>query len=173
MPTKLENLLDDDNKGAHGAGVKTLSKIMRGIWRDIGLNHAQIALLIQHWLDDPNNQYENDLKSMNNARGNIRKDLEKDDMTWRIFIRNLRILRPIEIRFLVRIKFRNNRTFRQVAVMRPPEVKFDKTAMTEAGLDDLFIEKDPNDYDDEGFHKSEPEYTAPNGIKINQIKFEE
>jgi hypothetical protein len=158
MPTKLESLLDEDNKGMMNAGVKTLSKMLRGFWRDIGLNHAQIALLIQHWLDDPNNQYEDDLTKVNNARGNIRKDLEKDDMTWRIFIRNLRILRPVEIRFLVRIKFRNDRTFRQVAVMRPPEVKFDKEAMKAVELDDLFDLDDPNDYDDEGYHKSESDF---------------
>ena len=161
MPTKLETLLDDENKGMLNAGVKTLSKMLRGFWRDIGLNHAQIALLIQHWLDDPNNQFEEDKTKINNARGNIRKDLERDDPTWRLFVRNLRRLRPVEIRFLVRLKFRNDRTFRQVAVMRRPEIKFDSQAIKDVDLDDLFETKDPNDYDDEGYHKSEPEYSPP------------
>lgn len=173
MPTKLQELLDDDNKGLSSPGVKTLSKMMRGLWRDLGLNYAQVAMLIQHWLDDPNNQFDDDKTKINNTRGNVRKDLERDDPTWRIFIRNLRILRPVEIRFLIRLKFRNDRTVRQVAVMRPPKVQFKKEVLQQLDLEDLFEIEDAKDYDDEGFHKSEPEYTAPNGVKINQVKFEE
>lgn len=175
--TKLEKLLMDDDKGV-SSGTGALSKILRSFWKDIGLSHQHLAALIDAWLEDPNNEFEQDQTKVNNSRGNIRKDNEKDTLTWKIFTRNLRILRPLEVRFLVRLRFKNGATFRQVAVMRPhssskynSDFIFDSKNKVEDG-EDGFELKDAADYDDEGFHKSEKEYTAPNGLKINQIEFE-
>lgn len=176
--TKLEKLLMDDDKGV-SSGTGALSKILRSFWKDIGLSHQHLAALIDAWLEDPNNEFEQDQTKINNSRGNIRKDNEKDKLTWKIFTRNLRILRPLEVRFLVRLKFKNGATFRQVAVMRPhssskynSDFIFDQKEEDE-DVDDGFELKDAADYDDEGFHKSEKEYTAPNGLKINQIEWED
>lgn len=172
--TKLEKLLMDDDRGV-SSGVGALSKILRSFWKDIGLSHQHLTALIDAWLDDPNNEFDQDQTKINNSRGNVRKDNENDQLTWKIFTRNLRILRPVEVRFLVRLKFKNGATFRQIATMRPHSSKkynsdfiFDKK---DEG-DDGFELQDANDYDDEGFHKSEKEYTAPNGVKVNQIDFE-
>ena len=176
--TKLEKLLMDDDKGV-SSGSGALSKILRSFWKDIGLSHQHLAALIDAWLEDPNNEFEQDQTKINNSRGNIRKDNEKDKLTWKIFTRNLRILRPLEVRFLVRLKFKNGATFRQVAVMRPhssskynSDFIFDQKEEDE-DVEDGFELKDAADYDDEGFHKSEKEYTAPNGLKINQIEWED
>lgn len=176
--TKLEKLLMDDDKGV-SSGTGALSKILRSFWKDIGLSHQHLAALIDAWLEDPNNEFEQDQTKINNSRGNIRKDNEKDKLTWKIFTRNLRILRPLEVRFLVRLKFKNGATFRQVAVMRPhssskynSDFIFDQKEEDE-DVEDGFELKDAADYDDEGFHKSEKEYTAPNGLKINQIEWED
>ena len=163
MVTKLERMLEEADRGLSSASG-TLTKMLRALWRDLGLNNAHVDMLITQWLDDPDNQYNQDQTKLHNAKGNIRKDLEKDDTTWRIFVRNLRILRPVEVRFVVNIRFRNDRKFKQMAIMRPPQTK---------GYDSDFIfEEHPEDYDEDGNHSSEPEYTAPNGLKINQIEFE-
>ena len=163
MTTKLEKMLEEADRGLSSA-TGLLTKMLRGVWRDLGLNNAHIDMLITQWLDDPDNQYQQDQTKLHNAKGNIRKDLEKDDTTWKIFVRNLRILRPAEVRFVVNIRFRNGRKFKQVAVMRPPQSK-------KYGSDFIF-EENPDQYDEDGNHSSEPEYTAPNGLKINQIEFE-
>lgn len=162
--TKLEKLLAEDDKGT-SSGRGALSKILRSFWKDIGLTHQHIAALIDAWLEDPNHEFEQDQTKINNSRGNLRKDNEKDELTWKLFTRNLRILRPLEVRFLVRLKFKNGATFRQVATMKPPSSSkynsdfiFDKK---EEEDDDLFELQDASEYDDEGFHKSEEEYTAP------------
>lgn len=175
--TKLEKLLMDDDKGV-SSGTGALSKILRSFWKDIGLSHQHLAALIDAWLEDPNNEFEQDQTKVNNSRGNIRKDNEKDVLTWKIFTRNLRILRPLEVRFLVRLKFKNGATFRQVATMRPPSSNkynsdfiFDNKDKED--VDDGFELKNAAEYDDEGFHCSEKEYTAPNGLKINQVEWED
>ena len=159
--TKLEKLLIEDDRGV-SSGSGALSKILRSFWKDIGLTHQHITALIDAWLDDPNHQFEQDQTKINNSRGNLRKDHEKDELTWKLFCRNLRVLRPLEVRFLIRLRFKNGATFRQVATMRPPSSNkynsdfiFDKKNVDD---EDDFELQDAKDYDDEGFHKSEKEY---------------
>ena len=159
--TKLEKLLIEDDRGV-SSGSGALSKILRSFWKDIGLTHQHVTALIDAWLDDPNHQFEQDQTKINNSRGNLRKDHEKDELTWKLFCRNLRVLRPLEVRFLIRLRFKNGATFRQVATMRPPSSKkynsdfiFDKKNVDD---EDNFELQDARDYDDEGYHKSEKEY---------------
>ncbi len=171
--TKLERLLAADDRGV-SSGNGALAKIYRSFWKAIGLSHQHMATLIDAWLDDPNQEFEQDQKSINNSRGNLRKDSEKDELTWKIFTRNLRVLRPQEVRFLVRIKFKNGATFRQIAFMRPPN-------SSKYNSDFLFEKqgRDPNEeiwqmgnaeeFDDEGFHKSEKEYDDSDAKMIESL----
>ena len=159
--TKLEKLLIEDDRGV-SSGSGALSKILRSFWKDIGLTHQHITALIDAWLDDPNHQFEQDQTKINNSRGNLRKDHEKDELTWKLFCRNLRVLRPLEVRFLIRLRFKNGATFRQVATMRPPSSKkynsdfiFDKKNVDD---EDHFELQDARDYDDEGNNKSKKKY---------------
>ena len=159
--TKLEKLLIEDDRGV-SSGSGALSKILRSFWKDIGLTHQHVTALIDAWLDDPNHQFEQDQTKINNSRGNLRKDHEKDELTWKLFCRNLRVLRPLEVRFLIRLRFNNVATCRHVAIMRPPSSKkynsdfiFDKKNVDD---EDHFELQDARDYDDEGYHKSEKEY---------------
>lgn len=175
--TKIEKLLEDDDKGVSSASG-ALSKILRSFWKDMGWNHFHVKTLFDLWVQDPNQEFDQDPTKLNNSLGNIRKDFERDELTWKLFTRNLRIMRPLEVRFLVRIKFKNGHTFRQIAVMKPYNYKhFNsdfafKDRKPIISDEDSWELKDYRDYDDEGFHKSEKDYTAPNGIKINQIEFE-
>lgn len=161
--TKLEALFEEPDYGVSSA-TGHLSKVLRGFWRDIGLTHLHITQLIDKWLDDPDNQFDQDATKINNSRGNIRKDNEKDKTTWSIFLRNLRMLRPKEVRFLIRLRFKNGATYRQVMSMRPPATnKLNSDFIFEEQLwdkedDDGFIRVDENNYDDEGIRKDEDGY---------------
>ena len=167
--TKLEQLFDEPDYGVSTANG-SLSKILRGFWRDMGLTHLHINQLIDKWLEDPANEYEQDTTKINNARGNIRKDNEKDDSTWKVFLRNLRMMRPLEVRFLIRLMFKNGETYRQVAIMRPRSTgQFNSDFIFEKGADeDGFVNKDPNDYDDEGHHRDEKEF-LPKNICVHEV----
>lgn len=161
--TKLEKLFDESDYGVSTA-TGSLSKILRGFWKEIGLTHLHINQLIDKWLEDPANEYEQDTTKINNSRGNIRKDNEKDDSTWKIFLRNLRMLRPKEVRFLIRLKFKNGATYRQVATMHPRSTndynsdEIFKELKWQFIDEDGFIQEDPVNYDDEGHRKDEPDY---------------
>ncbi len=161
--TKLERLFDETDYGVSTASG-SLTKMLRGFWRDVGFTHLHLNQLIDKWLEDPANEYEQDTTKINNSRGNIRKDNEKDDSTWKIFLRNLRMLRPKEVRFLIRLKFKNGETYRQVATMHPRSTndynsdKIFKELKWEFVDEDGFVQREANDYDDEGHRKDEPDY---------------
>ena len=155
--TKLEKLFDEPDYGVSTANG-SLSKILRGFWQQMGLSHLYINQLIDKWLEDPANEYEQDTTKINNARGNIRKDNEKDDSTWKVFLRNLRMMRPLEVRFLIRLMFKDGSTFRQVAIMRPPSTDEYNSDFLFKKDDDGFVHVDAEDYDDEGVHKDEKDF---------------
>lgn len=163
--TKLEQLFEESDYGVMSA-TGALSKMLRGFWKDIGLTHLHINQLIDKWLEDPSNEYEQDPTKINNARGNVRKDKEKDDSTWKVFLRNLRILRPQEVRFLVRLKFKNGSSYRQVATMRPRSTnQFNSDQIINTVKwsyidEDQMLVETPEHYDDEGFTIGEKYYVG-------------
>ena len=153
--TKLEQLFEESDYGVSSA-TGALSKMLRGFWKDIGLTHLHVNQLIDKWLEDPSNEFEQDPTKINNSRGNIRKDKEKDDSTWKVFLRNLRIMRPQEVRFLIRLKFKNGSSYRQVATMRPRSTnQFNSDAVIKDVKwtfvdDDGFTHEAASNFDDEG-----------------------
>lgn len=161
--TKLERLLEEDDKGVSSANG-ALSKILRTFWKDLGFRHEQIGVLMEKWLEDPANEYDQEPTKLNNSRGNLRKDHERDDLTWKLFTRNLRVMYPLEVRFLIRLRLKNGSTYRQVAIMRPPSSKKFNSDNVFKDLqwhsldEDGFTHEDPSNYDDEGFKEGEEGY---------------
>ena len=71
------------------------------------------------------------------------------------------MLRPQEVRFLVRIRFKNGATFRQIATMKPPSsAKYNSDFIFQDDPEDPWELDDATKYDDEGFKEGEQEYDA-------------
>ena len=168
--TKLFRLLEDANKGISSANG-ALSKILRTLWKDLGFSYEQMGMLMEKWLADPANEYDPDPTSINNSRGNLRKDHERDDLTWKLFLRNLRVMYPKEVRFLFRLRFKDGTTYRQVAIMRPPSShKFNsdeviKNVKWDYLDEDGFCHTTASIFDDEGLKEGEEDY-LPRSICI-------
>lgn len=176
--TKLIRLFEDPDKGFNMSN-NTLVKVLRGFWRDLGLSHLNMNQLIDKWLEDPNNMTDDDKsKTLSNLKGNLRKDNERDTVTWHIFMRNLRLLRPKEIRILFKIKFRDGSVFRQIATAAPPSTnKHNSDGIISSlpwrqhigdGNDDGLILHDPNDFDEELNYKTEPTFLPNDAIIVNK-----
>lgn len=112
MATKLEDILRRKDKGKSSApGI--LAKVFRGFLAELDINYDQINTLMTAWLADPTNKHERDAATQANARGNLRKDIERDDNTWKIFFRLLCLLRPKYIEIEFRLGFHNGTVVKQ------------------------------------------------------------
>lgn len=102
-------MLVDPRKEIHRANGP-LAKLYRRILWDLDIKPEQINALILKWLDDPKNGIPNNGKSRSTERGNIIKDLSKPEMTWKNFVKGIRLLRPLRVRFIVSIDWPANLT---------------------------------------------------------------
>lgn len=113
MATKLEDILKRKDKGKSSAnGI--LAKVFRGFLAELDLDYRQINILMDRWLKNPDNGFSTDPTTQANARGNLRKDIERDENTWKIFYRLLCLLRPQWIEVEFRLGFRDGVVKRQV-----------------------------------------------------------
>lgn len=109
MSRDLNRMLVDPRKEMHRARGP-LAKLYRRILWDLDIKPEQINALILKWLDDPKNAIPNNGKSRSTERGNIIKDLSKPEMTWKNFVKGIRLLRPQRVRFIVSIDWPSSLT---------------------------------------------------------------
>ncbi len=104
-----QDLLNSDDKGVREArGVLTV------LWRQLlvirGIDGWQWDKLMRAYLSDPRNGIQNNSRDRSSARGNLNKELKRDDMTWRVFLKALNFLGPVRVIFSVRITWANGET---------------------------------------------------------------
>ncbi len=88
----LNTLLGDPNKKIHEAhGV--LAKFYRLILRDNNVTVKDMDRMLQHWLNNPENDIPEDSRTRSFLRGNLTKALAMPDMTWKTFLRGLMLHR--------------------------------------------------------------------------------
>ena len=90
----LTQMLLDQNKMVYSA-TGILSKLFRLLLKDLNITPSHWNKLLNAYLDNPKNQVPPDSKSRSTARGNLRKELKKPDMTVWNFIKAIRFLNPL------------------------------------------------------------------------------
>lgn len=100
MSRDLNRMLVDQRKEIHRARGP-LAKLYRRILWDLDIKPEQINTYILKWLDDPRNGIPNNGKARSTERGNLIKDLSKTEMTWKNFVKGIRLLRPLRVKFIV------------------------------------------------------------------------
>lgn len=101
-------LNSDDKRVAEARGV--LSKLWRQLLMVLDIDGWKWDRLMRIYLTDPRNGIQNNSRDRSSARGNLNKELKRDDMTWRVFLKALNFLDPIRVVFTVRITFKDGRT---------------------------------------------------------------
>jgi len=106
MTEELRNICDSDTKQEEQA-LGILARLFRQLlYKGTGVNvpdvNYQVALrLIDAWLKDPANGVPDDMKRRSSARGNLMKEIARPDMTFRVFLKGVRWLRPQDVTFTV------------------------------------------------------------------------
>lgn len=93
---KLDEIMASEDKAVFEANG-ALSKLFRKILLDLNVTQNRCGILLEQYLNDPKNGIPRNGKERSTARGNITKGLADDDMTWKVFLTNLRVLKPLKV----------------------------------------------------------------------------
>lgn len=106
MSKSLKEVVVDTDKQI-SRSRNPLAKMYRTILLDLAINHSSIDHYLNQYLDDPRLRIPKNSKDRSSERGNLLKQLGKDSLSWKIFTKGLRLLRPKHIKFT--IEFTNQR----------------------------------------------------------------
>ena len=75
-----------------GGSDSILAKMFANIINDTGINFDKWNMLMNTYIRDPRNSIPNNDRDQSSERGNLRKELLKDKMTWKVFCKGMRLL---------------------------------------------------------------------------------
>lgn len=94
---------------AQTGGIDSILAILfQRILFDLKIRENQFHRLMESFLMDPRNARLGDVKDRSRARGNLKKELFKNTMTWRVFVKAMRFLNIPKFELVIRLQHRNN-----------------------------------------------------------------
>jgi hypothetical protein len=135
-----QDLFNDPHKS-----VTEARGILSALWRQLlvvlGIDSWRWDKLMRKYLADPRNGIQNNSRDRSSARGNLNKELKRDDMTWRVFLKAMSFLDPVRVVFTIRITIQDGRTFNVTAKLK------DRGPIPPEGYDGSVPERDLNGTD--------------------------
>ncbi len=101
---ELNNLLSHKTKKIHEA-VGVLARLYRQILLETNVTPSHMDKLLTLWVNDPRNRIPNDGKCRSTERGNMIKELSNPEMSWRVFLKGIKLLRPIDVHLEVHLRW--------------------------------------------------------------------
>ena len=121
---ELNDLLEHENKKIYEAhGV--LARLYRQILFETRVTPRHMDRLLQLWVADPRNAIPDDGKSRSTERGNLIRELSSRDLTWRVFLKGIRLLRPIDIHLEVHLRWSRKKVTIHGFTMRLTDIEID------------------------------------------------
>lgn len=102
----IKNTLDKPDRGLRQA-TGELSKLFRKILFERDIEARQWDTLMRRYLSDSGNHIPDNSRDQSTTRGNLNKELNKRDMTWKTFVKGLKFLGAVSVKFSVTIKWPN------------------------------------------------------------------
>lgn len=132
---KLIELLRLPDKGiSNTAGTKgVISRLWRNILFDLDMNVLMWSKLMNEYLMDRRNRIPNNRRDMASIQGNLTKELQRPEMTWKVFCKGLRLLRVVKFDIAIKL-YRSNR---QVSIHQITVNLYDQESMEEMSKDEL------------------------------------
>lgn len=94
---------------AQTGGIDSILAILfQKILFDLKIRENQFHRLMESFLMNPRNARMGDVKDRSRARGNLKKELFKSTMTWRVFVKAMRFLNIPKFELLVRLHHHNH-----------------------------------------------------------------
>lgn len=97
MSKSLKEIVADTDKQV-SKSRNPLAKLYRTILLEKGINHTTIDHYLNQYLDDPALGIPRNSKDRSSERGNLLKQLGKPAISWKIFTKGLRLLRPRHVK---------------------------------------------------------------------------
>lgn len=93
-----------------------LAKLWLQTMIDLGIKPTKLISLIEKYVDDPSNGVPVNGKNRSTERGNMMKQLTRPDMSWKVFLKAIRVLNPRYVRFEVHLGWRGQETIHSVKI---------------------------------------------------------
>lgn len=90
-----------------GGTDSMLSALWRKIIFDLGIDGPRFLKYIQNYIENAKLPY--NLKDVSSVRGNIKKELESERMTWKVFIKGLLLINIEAVTLQVTLKHKSGR----------------------------------------------------------------
>ena len=95
-----------------------LAALYRNILKKLGIENMAFDKLMECFLRDPRNGIPANIKERSSARGNLRKELLRDYMTWKVFCKGLRFINVPRFSITICLHHRNgNKTYHETTVV--------------------------------------------------------
>lgn len=104
--SNLRKMLALKDKGAEQTN-SVLAKLMRKIMISINMTPEKVEENNRLWMDNPRNEIPDDSGKRSSFAGNIRKEIERPTMTWRVFEKLIRWTRPTKATFVCMLEHRD------------------------------------------------------------------
>ena len=93
MSNRLTELMSMDDRGARLAR-NVLTRAFRDMLTELSIDNEYLTVLTEVFLLDPSRQIDtSDQTKIANDRGNVKKEMEKDEFTIKVFLKLMRLLR--------------------------------------------------------------------------------
>ena len=93
MSNRLNELMSMDDRGARLAR-NVLTRAFRDMLTELSIDNEYLTVLTEVFLLDPSRQIDtSDQTKIANDRGNVKKEMEKDEFTIKVFLKLMRLLR--------------------------------------------------------------------------------
>jgi hypothetical protein len=93
-----------------GSVDSILASMFHSILRNLGVNMHRFNFLMEKFLVDNRNRIPQNVKEKSSARGNLRRELLKDAMSWKVFCKALRFINVYKFEFTVKLWHANKKT---------------------------------------------------------------
>lgn len=94
-----------------------LAILFRTLCREMNLGAFGWSQLMHQYLHNPANGIKNTPKDKATARGNLNKELFRDRLTWKVFMKAIRFFNPIRAEFTVRLRLQSGEKIEATVTM--------------------------------------------------------
>lgn len=84
-----------------------LASLYHGILFSLNINATRFNILMEQFLSDKQNGLADNIRDRSNIRGNLRKELLRSHMTWKVFCKGLLFLDVPSFEVVIRLHHRN------------------------------------------------------------------
>lgn len=110
--SEMEIVMALPDRGINKA--KGVSGVLTRMWRQMLADHAltleQIDNLITSYIYNPRNGVPNNRRDQISARGNLTKEIFKEQMSWKVFCKALRVLGVIKFEISIKAYYYDGKT---------------------------------------------------------------